>query len=91
MNCPKAPALIPAITDFLGIKDLRSDQMLLSSVLFNPLHSNISRCILHSVLHTFLEKTDKENLFYNQELLKLIVVSSIFILLTSLYDSWVIL
>ena len=63
MNCPKAPALIPAITDFLGIKDLRSDQMLLSRALFNPLHSDISRCILHTVLHTFPEKLTRRICF----------------------------
>ena len=51
----------------------------------NPLHPNISRHTLYSVLYTFLQGTDKENLSNDQELLQLVIVA--FILMTFMCDS----
>ena len=48
------------------------------------LHPNISK---HN-LHTVLQEADKENLFNNQELLWLVIISSV--LMTFVFDSGVI-
>ena len=53
------------------------------------LHPNISMHNLHTFLHTFPKKADKENLFNNQELLWLVIISSV--LMTFMFDSGVIL
>ena len=53
---------------------------------FSPrslLHSSVSIHILYTVLFTFL--TEKENLFSNRELLKLVIIS--FVLVTYTFDS----
>ena len=56
----------------------------------NSLHPNISMHILHTGLFTLFSKCAcKENLFSNQEVLQLIIIS--FILMTLMFDSWVIL
>ena len=49
---------------------------------FNCLHFNIN-IFLHTVLYTF-PGADKENLFNNQELLQLLIIS--FILMTIVFD-----
>ena len=58
-------------------------------VCVNPLHPNIDIDILHTVSFYNSSGTDKENLFDNQELPKLVIIS--FILMTFTYDSRVIL
>ena len=45
--------------------------------------------VLHTVLYTFPNVLAKENLFNNQEVLQLIIIS--FILMTLMLDSWMIL
>ena len=54
---------------------------------FNPLHPNISVHILRTVHYTFLGRLGikKENLFNNQELLQLVIIS--FIPATLMSDS----
>ena len=54
----------------------------------NPLYSNISVHILHTRLFIY-KAADKENLFNNQELLKLVIIS--FILMILIFYSMVIL
>ena len=51
----------------------------------DPLKPIISMHILHTVLYTFYTSSAKENLFNNQELLYLVIISSI--LLTLVLDS----
>ena len=58
-------------------------------VCVNSLHPNIDIDILHTVSLYNSSGTDKENLFDNQELPKLVIIS--FILITFTYDSRVIL
>ena len=58
-------------------------------VCVNSLHFNIDIDILHTVSLYNSSGTDKENLFDNQELPKLVIIS--FILITFTYDSSVIL
>ena len=58
-------------------------------LLIIPSHPNISWHILHTVLYTFSWAVDKEDLFENQELYKLLVIS--LILVTLMFDSGVIL
>ena len=58
-------------------------------VCVNPLHPNIDIDILQTVSFYISSGTDKENLFDNQELPKLVIIS--FILMTFTYDSRVIL
>ena len=58
-------------------------------VCVNSLHPNIDIDILHTVSLYNSSGTDKENLFDNQELPKLVIIS--FILITFTYDSSVIL
>ena len=55
----------------------------------NPLHPNISMQILHTVLYTFPEVLTRRNVFKNQELYKLVIIS--LILVTLMFDSGVIL
>ena len=45
----------------------------------NPLHSNISMHILHTILYTFPKVLKREKLFNNQELLLLVVVDDHFL------------
>ena len=54
----------------------------------NPLQPNISMHILHTVLYTFPEVLTRGNVFKNQELYKLVIVS--LILVTLIFDSGVI-
>ena len=49
---------------------------------FSSLHPNISMHILHTVLYTFSKVLDKENLFNNQELLQLVIISFILSILS---------
>ena len=58
-------------------------------VCVNSLHPNIDIDILHTVSLYNSSGIDKENLFDNQELPKLVIIS--FILITFTYDSSVIL
>ena len=58
-------------------------------LLINPLYPNINRHILCTILYTFSWTVDKENLFKNQELYKLLIIS--LILVTLMFDSGVIL
>ena len=58
-------------------------------VCVNSLHPNIDIDILHTVSLYNSSGTDKENLFDNQELPKVVIIS--FILITFTYDSSVIL
>ena len=53
-------------------------------MIINPLHPNISKHILHTVLYVSL-RAGKENWFNNQGLLKLVIIS--FILMTVMCDS----
>ena len=55
----------------------------------NPLHPNISKQILHTVLYMFPEVLTRGTVFKNQELYKLVIIS--LILVTLLFDSGVIL
>ena len=43
---------------------------------FDPFHPNVSMHILHTVLYTFLEGADKENMFHNQKLFNLVILYS---------------
>ena len=56
-------------------------------MIINPLHPNISKHILHTVLYVSL-RAGKENWFNSRGLLKLVIIS--FILLTIMCDSVVI-
>ena len=56
----------------------------LSKSQVNPLHPKISMHILHTDHHTF-SVTDKENLFNNQEIFLVVIIS--FIPLTLMFDS----
>ena len=51
---------------------------------FNPLHPNIGMHILLTIPYTIPKGADEENLFNNQELLKLAIIS--FILMTLMCD-----
>ena len=42
---------------------------------FNPLHPNIGVYILHTVLYIFRQVLTQENLFNNQKLLQLLIIS----------------
>ena len=53
-------------------------------MIINPLHSNISIHILHTILYVSLH-AGKENWFNNQGLLKLVIIS--FVLMTVMRDS----
>ena len=55
----------------------------------NPLHPNISKQILHTVLYMFPEVLTRGTVFKNQELYKLVIIS--LILVTLMFDSGVIL
>ena len=66
--------------DLQNIRDIKN---------FKPLHPNISIQISHTVLYTFPKYAGKENLFNNQKVLQLIIIS--FILMTLMFDSGMIL
>ena len=56
-----------------------------SKSMLNPLQPNISVNILQTVVHKISYGVDRENLFNNQELLQLVIIS--FILMTLMPDS----
>ena len=55
--------------------------------MLNPLQPNTSVNILQTVVHKISYGVDRENLFNNQELLQLVIIS--FILMTLMPDSGV--
>lgn len=64
---------------------------LLTDFYFNPLHSDID---IHNSLYCSLHislSADKENNFYNQELLKLAIISIILVTITCTFESRMIL
>ena len=66
--------------DLQNIRDIKN---------FKPLHPNISVHIPHTVLYTFPKCASKENLFNNQKVLQLFIIS--FILVNLMFDSGMIL
>ena len=53
------------------------------AVSFNPLHPNISMYFLHSLLLTFFQGSDKENLIKNKEPPRLAIISFTLMILTN--------